>query len=141
MTSKRAGRGVLLDTAPLYALLTPTDQHHARAKVTFDRLSEGGEAAFLPYPIATELHRLILYRKPEDPIKAEQAVTRTLSVYPPLLPGEADVMGALALLRAFGDQRISLADATLAAMANRLGATVLTFDARHFALLKARVFE
>lgn len=129
-----------MDTAPMYALLTPADQHHGRAKAAFDHLSASGEAAFLPYPIATELHNLILYRKPEDPARAERVVTQALCIYPLLLPGEGDVTAALALLRAFGDQKISLTDATLAAMANRLGAKVLTFDTRHFALLKARVF-
>jgi predicted nucleic acid-binding protein len=61
-------------------------------------------------------------------------------VFGALYPGEADAEHARASLRRFSDQRISLTDATIAALAVREGAQVATFDLRHFTLMGAAVY-
>lgn len=52
-----------------------------------------------------------------------------------------EVAAALALLERFADQKLTLADATIASMAARAGARVMTFDTRHFALMGASIVE
>jgi predicted nucleic acid-binding protein len=47
------------------------------------------------------------------------------------MPQDADKQAALATLERYPDQKITLADATIAAMASREGAAVLTFDRHH----------
>ncbi len=45
------------------------------------------------------------------------------------------------LLERFSDQKITLADATIASMAARAKARVITLDERHFTLMEADVFR
>ena len=75
---------------------------------------------------------------------AQKAVGGVLAVYPLATlatPQRADVEAGLAALARYGDQPISLVDATTASMAKREGLGVLTFDVRHYRLLGADVYE
>jgi predicted nucleic acid-binding protein len=56
------------------------------------------------------------------------------------MPQDADKQAALATLERYPDQKITLADATIAAMASREGAAVLTFDRHHFLLMGVDVY-
>lgn len=131
-------RGVLLDTGPIYALLDPRDQYHAEARRLFGRLEAEAVAVHLAYPALLETHRLMLSR--DDPARAHERILaikgRATVHYPVAADGEA----AYRSLERFGDQRISLTDATIAAMAVRLGLQVVTFDQRHFGLMGSEVY-
>ena len=135
------GRGVLLDTGPIYGLLDSRDQYHADARVLFRQLETEGTPVSVAYPALLEAHRLLLTR-PGSGI--ERAYTRSFGVsdlatvqYPVAADGDS----ARATLERFSDQRISLTDATIAAMAVRLNLQAVTFDRRHFGLMGAEVFE
>jgi predicted nucleic acid-binding protein len=131
-------RGVLLDTGPIYALLDPRDQYHTEARKLFGHLEAEAVPVHLAYPALLETHRLMLRRG--DPSRAHGRVFairgRATVYYPVAADGEA----AFSSLERFGDQRISLTDATIAAMAVRLGLQVVTFDRRHFGLMGSEVY-
>ena len=85
-----------------------------------------------------------MYRKPprSDAGKlAVAAIAKVREVYPTVHPADEDVEAALALLERFAEQKLTLTDATIASMAARAGARVMTFDARHFALMGASIVE
>ena len=133
-------RGVLLDTGPIYGLLDARDQYHAEALGLFDRLEAEGTPVSVAYPALLEAHRLLLTR-PGSSI--ERAYTRIFGVFDLATvqyPVAADGDSARATLGRFSDQRISLTDATIAAMAVRLGLQAVTFDQRHFGLMGAEVY-
>jgi predicted nucleic acid-binding protein len=127
----------LLDTGALYGLLIPRDQHHAEALALFEALP-AGERVAIPTSVLLELHRLILYRS-KDPRLALAVLDQLQAAYLLEHPQPEDYAVARRLLGRFDDQTISLADAVLAAMADRLGARVLTFDRRHFGLMGVTV--
>ncbi len=131
---------ILLDTTPLYGILTPGDQHEARAREAFSSLAPNATVQ-VPVQVLLELHALIVHRKPRDPSYAYRAVNGIANAYPVVFPTEADVEAALELLKQFPDQAITLADALTASMAARVGASVLTFDSRHFSLMGATLYE
>jgi predicted nucleic acid-binding protein len=133
-------RRLYLDTAPLYALLESRDQAHNQAFEAFKQATEAGLAILCPYPAALELHRLLVSRKPSLPERAHRSLAAVLSRYSAVMPQEADLQAAIATLRRYPDQKITLADATIAAMASREGAAVLTFDRRHFRLMGVVVY-
>jgi len=56
------------------------------------------------------------------------------------MPQDVDKQAALAILGRYPDQKITLTDATIAAMASREGAAVLTFDRHHFGLMGVDVY-
>lgn len=132
-------RGVLLDTGPVYGLLDPRDQYHTEALSLFGRLDEGAVPVQLAYPALLEAHRLMLSRG--DPARAHGRIFAIRGRVPVYYPVAADGDAASAILKRFNDQRISLTDATIAAMAVRLGLQVVTFDRRHFGLMGAKVYE
>ena len=130
-------RGVLLDTGPIYGLLEARDQYHAQALELFDRLEADGTPA---YPALSEAHRLLLTRAGGRVGRAHEQVTELFDFVTMRYPVEADGRKARATLVRFGDQRITLTDATIAAMGVRLGLQVVTFDRRHFGLMGAEVY-
>lgn len=130
---------VLLDTTPLYGVLTPGDQHEVRAKEAFSSLPADADVR-VPVQVLLELHALIVHRKPRDPSYAYRAVRAIADAYPVRFPADTDVQAAMALLQRYPDQAITLADALTASMAAREGAGVFTFDARHFTLMGAALF-
>lgn len=132
---------VYFDTGPLYALVERHDQWHGRTLDLLGRLHEARAELVCPYPTALELHGLLLKRKPSAPEAAHRTVRRVVERYPTVQPGDEDKRTALATLQRYADQRISLTDATIASMAGRASAQVLTFDGRHFLLMGADVCE
>lgn len=131
-------KGVLLDTGPVYGLLDPRDQYHAEARALFGRFQAEAVPVRLAYPALLETHRLMLSRG--DVPRAHGRILAVKGRSPVSYPVAADGDAAYATLKRFGDQRISLTDATIAAMAVRLGLQVATFDRRHFGLMGAEVF-
>lgn len=134
-------RRVFIDTTPLYAFLTPRDQAHQRARAAFRQLGIDRLEPVLPYPALLELHRLLVTRKPTATERAHGLLEEVLEMFPYELPTRDDVAEARATLQRYRDQRITAADATIAAMARREGASILTFDERHFSLMGADVYR
>ena len=133
-----------LNTGPLKGLLDSGDQEHERATKLFRAADEAGAQLYSPYPVLLELHRLLLYKKPprSDAVARAQTVLKyIIAAYPVLHPTEEDILSALATLKRFADQKITLTDATVASMALGKKAKVMTFDRRHFGLMGIEVFE
>ena len=133
-------RSVLLDTAPLIGLINVRDQAHERARAVFGKLSRERRQPHIPFPVAVELHRFLLFQKPPQIEKALRTLQALLQAYPLVMPVEADVETALEQMSRYPDQKISLVDATLVSMSQRTGLPVVTFDERHFRLLGAELF-
>lgn len=130
-------RLIYLDTGPLYALGARGDEHHVRAVRSFTALAAlPGASVRVPAPVALELHRLRLYRKPSDPAAALRELRAVLARFPLAHPTPEQFAAALDLLEEHGDLRATLTDALLAAMSRSDGAQVLTFDA-HLGVLGA----
>ncbi|CAN5897161.1 hypothetical protein BH24DEI2_BH24DEI2_20380 [soil metagenome] len=94
--------------------------------------------------LVLELHRLLMYRKPlrSDAAKlATTALRRITEAYAIVFPTQEDAEAGLILLTRFGDQKITLADATIASMAARFAATVMTLDSYHFGLVGTEVYQ
>lgn len=133
-------RGVLLDTGPIYGLLEARDQYHAQALELFNRLEADGTPVAFAYPALSEAHRLLLTRAGSDVGRAHERVTELFDFVTVRYPVEADGKKARSTLGRFNDQRVTLTDATIAAMGVRLGLQVVTFDRRHFGLMGADVY-
>lgn len=129
---------IFLDTAPLYALLDARDQAHERALAVFGQAAN--DTLVCPLPTALELHGLLVKRKPSDPGAAHEAARDVLRAYPLVFPTRDDTDAAADLLARYSDQRLTLTDALVASMAAREGVRVLTFDERHFSLMRAQPY-
>lgn len=134
---------VYLDTGPLKGLLDPHDQAHARSRELFESATSKRARILTPHPALLELHRLLMYRKPPRSDAARLAITalrRVTETYPAVYPSEQNTEAALVFLARFDDQKITLADATIASMAARAGAQVMTLDTHHFGMMGANIF-
>lgn len=130
-------RLIYLDTGPLYALGAPDDEHHARAVRAFAFLATSpGASVRVPAPVALEVHRLRLYRKPSDPVAALRELRAILARFPVAHPTPEQFSTALDLLERHGALKATLTDALLAAMSQDDPAQLLTFDA-HLGVLGA----
>lgn len=95
------------------------------------------------YPAALEAHRLILTRERVTVNHAHALIREVLEAFAPVMPTREDADAAQESLRRFSDQKITLTDATIAAMARRERRQVFTHDERqrHFQLMGAQVFD
>ncbi len=135
-------RQILIDTGPLKGLLDAHDQEHEAAKLLFQRAEDAGLTPVCPHPVLLELHRLLMYRKPARSnavTRAHNALEAVCHAYATSYPDELDLKAALSLLKRFTDQRITLTDATIASMATRATAPVMTFDLHHFSMMGSEV--
>ena len=126
------------DTGPLYALTDSSDQYHKRAGWEFRGLSKQGRILALSYPVVLECYNL-LYQNVRLSIAHEwlELVVRDSK---PLNPTLEDYRDAALQVRRFTDQRISLVDATIAVLAERLDVPVWTFDSR-FAVMRVPTWQ
>ena len=131
-----------MDTGPLFALLNRRDSKNAVATRILETLESENAEVSCAYPAALETHRLMLTRG-VSVTQAHTLITDALEVFTPVLPTVEDVDEALSSLKRYADQKITLADATIAAMARRERQVVLTFDQkqRHFELMGVEVYR
>jgi len=128
---------VLADTGPLYAANDEGDAHHQRALRELRALARDRRDVLIAYPILLEAYSLLLFglgRNAASDWLTEVADAALVN------PTPEDYRRAFATIRALTDQPITLFDATVAAMAIRLGLPVWTYD-HHFDLMRAAVWR
>ncbi len=131
-------RSVLADTGPLYAALDRDDVHHRRARRELKQLAQEKRDVIVACPTLLEAHRLVLRRLGQELASAWlDDVLKTGSLTNPSLE---DYWEGVMRLSALPDQSITLFDATLAALASRLGTEIWTYD-HHFDVMRARVWR
>jgi len=129
----RKARAAIVDTGIVYALADKADAWHARAVE-----SVAGYTGRLIVPLSVipeACYLLNAYLGPSAEIAFLDALLRReMSVEPVTTP---DVARAAAILKRYADANIGFVDASVVAVAERLGiTTILTTDRRHFSLVK-----
>jgi predicted nucleic acid-binding protein len=130
-------RAVLADTGPLFAIADETDQHHERALRQSELLTRDRWEILLPYPILLETYTLILFNLGGK--SAAGWLSQILSAVF-ISPTSEDYRRAATQVLALPDQSITLVDATVAALAGRLGLEVWTYD-HHFDVMRIPVWR
>jgi predicted nucleic acid-binding protein len=130
-----------MDIGPLFALLHSHDRRHEATVAIFEELENADADISCAYPAALETHWLILKKGAVPVAHAHALISDILEIFPPTMPTEEDVDEAVQNLKRYSDHKITLTDATLAAMARREGRLMFTFDDRrgHFQLMGASV--
>jgi predicted nucleic acid-binding protein len=130
-------RAVLADTGPLYAAVDPHDARHKQALRELSRLDDAKHQVVLAYPTLLEAYTMVLYRLGKNVASTwldEIGETAMIN------PTPEDYRDAFARVRALGDQDITLFDATVAALAIRMGLEVWTYD-HHFDVMRVPVWR
>lgn len=133
--------GLLLDSGALYALADRDDKWHARMVEALE--GHPGDRV-VPVTVLTEACYLL---NTHLGIAAERRLIRAILGGELLLEGVilSDLGRADQVLQKYSDANIGLVDATVVAIAERLGIrTVATTDRRHFSLFRpkhCRAFE
>jgi predicted nucleic acid-binding protein len=130
-------RAVLADSSPLYAAVDEGDEHHFEARRQLDMLEREQRNVVIAYPILLEAYSLVLYRLG---VAAAQKWITFFAGASFINPDSEDYGRALVIVRNFPDQRVTLVDATLAAVATRLGLEVWTYD-HHFDVMRVPVWR
>ena len=118
-------RSVLADTGPLYAAVDPHDAHHEQALRELEQLARSRREVIVSFSTLLETYSLLLRRLGRKVASIWLAEMTNASLVNPNLE---DYKQAVARLQAFADQPITLFDATVAALATRLGVAVWTYD-------------
>ncbi len=127
-------QAVLADTGPLYALSDPSDQYHARAREQMTRLGAEGYLVAVTYPTISETYTLVLSR-----LGAQYAhgwIEQLLDGVVAINPEPGDYQKAILLVLRYPDQLITLFDALIAVLAEKMGRPVWSYD-HHFDLMRA----
>jgi uncharacterized protein len=122
---------ILIDTGPIVAILSKSDQHHLRCVAELANLRS---PLFTCWPVVTEAQWL-LRRDTRAQAGLFEAFTSGLLA---LLPVEVDAMPTLdAFIRRYRKLQPDLADAVLVHLADREGIqTVFTLDQRDFSIYR-----
>ena len=127
-------QAVLADTGPLYALSDPSDQYHRRAHQQMARLGVEGYLVAVTYPTISETYTLVLRRLGANYAHGwiEQFMDGVVAVNPE--PG--DYQQAILQVLRYPDQVITLFDALVAVLAEKMGQPVWSYD-HHFDLMRS----
>jgi len=127
-------QAVLADTGPLYALSDPSDQYHRRAHQQMARLGVEGYLVAVTYPTISETYTLVLRRLGANYAHGwiEQLMDGVVAVNPE--PG--DYQQAILQVLRYPDQVITLFDALVAVLAEKMGQPVWSYD-HHFDLMRS----
>lgn len=130
-------KAVLADTGPLYAANDEQDEHHERALRDLRRLALQKREVIILYPTLLECFSLLLFRLGHS---AATGWLNEISAATFLNPQPEDYRNAFARVRGLPDQRITLVDATPAALATRIEVEVWTYD-HHFDVMRTPVWR
>ena len=131
-------RAVLADTGPLYAAADPDDAHYQRARRELKRLARDNREVVVAYPTLCEAYTLVLYRLGMDMASSwMNDMRRGVALVNPM---PEDYQEAIKKLTVFTDQPITLFDATVAVLGQRMGLEIWTYD-HHFDLMRATVWR
>lgn len=128
---------VLADAGPLYAAVDEGDAHHLDARRDLQKLERERRSVVIAYPILLEAYTLVLYRLG---VTAAHKWISLLAGTSLVNPDAEDYGRAVITVRNFPDQRITLVDATVAALALRHGLKVWTYDL-HFDVMRVPVWR
>ena len=130
-------RAVLADSGPLYAAADESDAYHDQALRQLQKLAKDGKEVVIAYPTLLEAYGLVLLRiGVEAALKWLAFMTDAAMVN----PTQDDYRQAFSKVRALPDQRITLVDATVAALALRMRLDVWTYD-HHFDVMRVPVWR
>ncbi len=126
-------RAVLVDAGPLIALLEPTDRNHARCVEALEAITD---PLVTVWPAFTEAMYLL-----GGSARSQEALWSIVEAggldFALLTPDDAPALRAL--MQAYRDQPMDLADAALVAVAEREGLQqIFTLDRRHFEVYRIR---
>lgn len=130
-------RAVLADVGPLYAAVDQSDEYHRRATVDLQKLAKEQRLTIVAYPTLLEAHALVLTRLG---VAAAQAWLTLISDAAMINPGPEDYRQAIDTLKRLPDQKITLFDALLGALASRMAVQVWTYD-HHFDVMRVPVWR
>jgi predicted nucleic acid-binding protein len=130
-------RAVLADAGPLYAAVDEADQHHREARQQLETLDTERRNVVISYPTLLEAYSLVLYRLG---VAAAHKWIGFLAGAALINPDSEDYGRAVITVQNFPDQGITLVDATVAALALRLGLEVWTYD-HHFDVMRVPVWR
>lgn len=127
---------IVVDTGPLVSLINTEDADHERCLRWYDQ-SHG--KLLIPAPILAEVAYLL---EREVGSLAEAQFFRELAAddqFEVVLPSRGDFVRVAELIEKYADLPLGGSDATVIAVAERLGATqVATLDYRHFSVVRPR---
>jgi predicted nucleic acid-binding protein len=130
-------RAVLADTGPIYAAVDPHDARHKQALEELRKLAREKRDVVVAYPILLEAYTMVLHRLGRDTALDWLADIADAAL---VNPTPEDYRQAAARIGALADQSITLFDATVAALAMRLGLEVWTYD-HHFDVMRVGVWR
>jgi predicted nucleic acid-binding protein len=124
---------LICDTGGVFGLYDADDAHHAAIKAVVEK--EPGPL-FLPVVLLTEIDYLLSTRLGQQAaFDFLESVEQGAYLLVPML--SADISRILELIKQYRDLQLGIADASVAAAAERLGIyRLLTLDERHFRALK-----
>lgn len=122
----------------MYALRDPNDSRHERAREELGHLKAQRLRLVVPFTTLIESHALVQRKLGFTPAGSFLRYLVRTSVL--LTPTEGDYRGAIRRVSRYPDQDISLSDAVLAEIGDRLETPVWTFD-HHFDIMGARVWR
>jgi len=129
---------VIADTTPVYALVDRDDEYSQLAHEQMVALDRSMISVVITTPILTEAYSLILRKIGIH--AAHEWVDETTASSFTLNPEPDDYRNAVATVRRFPDQPITLTDAVLAATRRRLRLPVWTYD-HHFDIMQVDVWR
>jgi uncharacterized protein len=127
---------IIWDTGALVAAADADDQNHARCVELMRRTPR---PLLVPHPVLTEVCYLL---EREQGSRAEAAFLRSISTGQiSLIPLAAqDIDRIVELVEKYADFPLGAVDASVLAIAERLGAdAIATLDRRHFSVVRPRV--
>lgn len=129
---------IVCDTGPLVSAAVEGDDDHARCVELFNRLHLARREMVVPGTVVAEVGYLL---GRELGSRAEARFLRSLGsgAFVPIDLGAIDYLRAAELVEEYGDFPLGTTDATVIALAERLGAVeVATLDHRHFSVVRPR---
>lgn len=130
-------RAVLADTGPLFAANDEGDAHHQLALRQLKELARSRLNVVIPYPVLLEAYSLLLFKLGRNAAASWLAEVANASF---INPTPEDYARASATVRTLADQSVTLVDATIAALAVRMGLDVWTYD-HHFDVMRVPVWR